>query len=51
MMTSLSDPPCLIKHELYVENAVLRIRTYFIRIPHGNGHLMSVSVPVENGRN
>ena len=36
-MTSLSDPPCLIEHEFYVENAV------WIRIPHGNVHLMSVS--------
>ena len=26
-MTSLSDPPCLIEHELYVENSVLILHT------------------------
>ena len=26
-MTSLSDPPCLIEHELYVENAVWILHT------------------------
>ena len=34
-------PPCLIEHELYVENA----DWIFIRFPHGNVHLMSVSFP------
>ena len=47
-MASLSDPPCLIEHELNVENAVW-IRTYSIRIPHENVHLMSVSVPGGGG--
>ena len=40
-MTSLSDPPCLIEHELYVET----LFGFFIRCPHGNVHQMSVSVP------
>ena len=30
-MTSLSDPPCLIEHELYVENAVWILHTFFTR--------------------
>ena len=30
-MTSLSDPPCLIEHELYVENAVWILHTLFTR--------------------
>ena len=40
-MTSLSDPPCLIEHELYVY--VQTLFGFFIRCPHGNVHLMSVS--------
>ena len=31
IMTSLSDPPCLIEHELYVENAVWILHTLFTR--------------------
>ena len=30
-MTSLSDPPCLIEHELYVENAVSILHTLSTR--------------------
>ena len=30
-MTSLSDPPCLIEHELYVENAVWILLTLSTR--------------------
>ena len=44
IMTSLSDPPCLIEHELYVENAVLD-SSYVVH----TGVLMSVSVPGERG--
>ena len=40
-MTSLSDPPCLIEHELYVENAVWILHT----LSTWNVHLMSVPVP------
>ena len=41
-MNSLSDPPCLIEHELCVY--VQTLFGFFIRCPHGNVYLMSVSV-------
>ena len=38
-MTSLSDLPCLIEHELYVENAVLIIHTLSTRECSSNERL------------
>ena len=38
-MTSLSDPPCLIEHELYVENAVWILHTLSTRKCSSNERL------------
>ena len=38
-MTSLSDPPCLIEHELYVENAVWILHTLSTRECSSNERL------------
>ena len=38
-MTSLSDPPCLIEYELYVENAVWILHTLSIRKCSSNDRL------------
>ena len=37
-MTSLSDPPCLIEHELYVENAVWILHTLSTQEYSSNEH-------------
>ena len=38
-MTSLSDPPCLIEHEIYVENAVWILHTLSTRECSSNERL------------